>query len=186
MCLRLGLCSQTFIHYYFLMSDRQFMYMNARPGEAFNHYRTSTVVYNTIFNVHKLESFDLQSCFEIELKKIQKTVSSRAPRYQQVHLVWLEPRLDILNSNSSNQMLEFRFLMTQLLHRRKALVLKEIQKWFDVDKAELLNMGIGSQTRSGDLDIKQYIKLFSYLKNQPNYKDSTFIEAVRSVEYSTI
>lgn len=177
MCLRIGLCSNTLLHYYFLMSDRQFHYLNAKPCSSFRHYRSSTVIYNTIFKVHNLESFDLKESFGIKLNKIQKTADNNQMSYQRVNLVWLEPRLSVVDQLNSRRLVEFRFLVNQLMHRRTSLVLPVVEKWFDSCAQDVARFGINASSRSGDLDRGQYVHLFTYLRNRPDYKNSTFLQA---------
>lgn len=182
MSLRIGLCSNTLIHCYFLMSERQFNYLIAKPGENFHLYRSSTILYNTIFNVHKLDVYDLKSCFEINLKKIQSTSHSNRTSYKNVYLVWLEPKVNIISKLDGKSLLEFRFLVNQMMQRRKCLVISSLERWFDNCSTHLEQYGITRSTRSGDLSIKQYYDLFMYLKNREDYKGSTFLQAVASTE----
>lgn len=177
MCLKIGLCSNTLIHYYFLMSDRQYMYLNSRPRENMRLYRSSTVLYNTIFNIRPLESYDLKECFGISVKKIQKTTPNNISSYRRVHLIWLEPRLDVINTLNPRSLVEFRFLVTQMMQKRRGLVVSFLDKFFDNFRSEIYRLGISEATRSGDLDKDQYYKLYLYLRSRKDYKNSTFLQA---------
>lgn len=180
--LKIGLCAHTFVHYYFLMSDRQYNYLVAKPKVDLRQYRTTTVLYNTIFNIHKLDSYDLSQCFKIPIRRIQKTAEARDSAYKEVHLLWLEPRLDVLRDPSSRSLLSFRFLVNQLMHKRTALVLPHIEKWFNNCSDDVREIGITELIRSGDLSVDQFYKLHRYLINRPDYRTSTFLEAASLAE----
>lgn len=180
--LRIGLCAHTLVHYYFLMSDRQYNYLIAKPAENFQLYRASTVLCNTIFNPHRLDTFDLKTSFQISLKKIQKTSVSTSSSYQKVHLIWLEPKVEVINSLKPENLLEFRFLVNQVMHRRTSLVLPFLQKWFYNCRDDVARFGITEATKSGILDKDQYFNLYLYLKQRPDYKNSTFLQAAASAD----
>lgn len=182
MCLRLGLCSNSLIHYYILMSDRQHAYLEAKPCENMRLYRSSSVLYNTIFDVKTLDSYDLQKCFGITIRKLQKTSATNNDSYRKVHLVCLEPRLDVLKQLDPRAFIEFRFLVTQMMHKRTGLVVSFLDRFFDNYKDDIRLLGIEESTRSGDMDREQYYKLFLYLKNRSDYKNSTFLQAAARAE----
>ena len=186
MCLRLGLCSNSLIHYYFLMSDRQCLYLNSRHSENMALYRSSTVLYNTIFKIRTLESYDLRNCFGISIRKIQKTAANRNPSYKKVHLLWLEPRLDVISSLSPRSLVEFRFLVTQMMQKRRCLVVTFLDKFFNDFREDLFQLGIDETTQSGDLDKEQYYKLYLYLRNREDYSRSTFLQAAAQAEDNMI
>lgn len=185
-CLRLGLCSNSLVHYYFLMSDRQHAYLVARPRENMRLYRSASVLYNTIFNLRTLESYNLEKCFGINVKKIQNTAANNIASYRKVHLVWFEPRLDVINTLTPRSLIEFRFLVTQMMHKRTGLVVKFLDRFFDDFRKDLSLIGIEDSTRSGDISKEQYYKLFIYLKDRPDYKNSTFLQAVASAEENVL
>uniref|UniRef100_A0A6G1SP28 Uncharacterized protein n=1 Tax=Aceria tosichella TaxID=561515 RepID=A0A6G1SP28_9ACAR len=182
MCLRLGLCSNAWIHYYILMSDRQHAYLEAKPCVNMRLYRSSSVLYNTIFNTKTLESYDLQKCFGIPIRKIQKTSATNNASYRSVHLVCLEPRQDVLKQLDPRAFIEFRFLVTQMMHRRTGLVVAFLDRFFDDYKGDIRHLGIEDSTRSGDMSKEQYFRLFLYLKNRADYKNSTFLQAAARSE----
>lgn len=181
-CLRLGLCSNSFVHYYFLMSDRQQAYMEAKPGHNMRLYRSSSVLYNTIFDMKTLESYDLEKCFGINLRKIQKTAKANNASYKRVHLVLMKPNLDVINSLGPGALLEFRFLVTQMMQKRRVLVLEFLDRFFDNYKDDVAKVGINETTRAGDLSKEQYYQLFVYLNSRLDYRGSTFLQAVASGE----
>lgn len=180
--LRLGLCSDTLLHYYFLVSDRQFNYLKARPSENFLHYRSSTILYNTIFNIRALDTLDLRSSFGIGLKSIQKTSRSRDSSYQDVHLVSLEPRVDVIDTLGPKALLEFRFFVNQIMSKRTGLVLSFLDRWFGDCSYDLSRLGVTEKTRAGDLDKDGYLELFKYVRNKGGYCDSTFTQAASRAE----
>lgn len=182
MCLKIGLCSDTLVHYYFLISDRQYNYLVAKPKVNLRYYRSHTVLYNTIFNIHKLDSYDLGHCFQIPIREIQKTAQAKNSSYKDVHLLWLEPRLDVLGDDKSRFLLGFRFLVNQIMYKRTALVLPFVQQWFGDCTDDVFKLGITKSTKAGDLEIEQYYLLHKYLINRPDYKTSTFLEAAAMVE----
>jgi hypothetical protein len=182
MCLRLGLCSNLWIHYYILMSDRQHAYLKAKPCEDMRLYRSSSVLYNTIFNVRTLESYDLQDCFGIPIRKIQKTSATNNASYRKVHLVCLEPQRDRLNQLDPRAFIEFRFLVTQMMHKRTGLVVTFLDRFFDNYRDDIRQLGVEESTRSGDLSKEQYYRLFLYLKSRMDYKNSTFLQAAARAE----
>lgn len=182
MCLRLGLCSNSWIEYYMLMSDRQHAYLEAKPSEDMRIYRSSSVLYNTIFNVRTLESYDLEKCFGISIRKIQKTSATNNASYRKVHLVCLEPRTGVLEQLEPRAFIEFRFLVTQMMHKRTGLVVKFLDRFFDNFSHDIHHLGIEETTRSGDLSKDQYYKLFLYLKSREDYKNSTFLQAAARAE----
>lgn len=182
MCLKIGLCSDTLVHYYFLTSDRQYNYLIAKPKIDLRYYRSHTVLYNTIFNIHRLESYDLNNCFRIPIRDIQKTAQTKNSSYKEVHLLWLEPRLDVLGDQDSRFLLGFRFLVNQIMYRRRALILPIVQQWFGDCTDDVFRLGITDSTRAGDLEVEQYYMLHRYLINRPDYRNSTFLEAAASVE----
>lgn len=184
--LRIGLCANTLVHYHFLMSDRQYAYFVAKPGQNMRLYRSSTILYNTIFNIRRLESFDLETCFGINVRKIQNTAQINIPSYRKVHLVWLEPRLDVINNLNSRSLVEFRFLVTQMMHKRRMLVVSFLDKWFENFRDDIGQLGINDTTRSGDLEKDQFFKLYLYLRSREDYKKSTFLQAAAQAEESIL
>lgn len=182
MCLKIGLCSDTRVHYYFLVSDRQYNYLVAKPKVNLRYYRSHTVLYNTIFNIHKLDSYDLNHCFRIPIKDIQKTAAANNSSYKEVHLLWLEPRLDVLKDQDSRSLLEFRFLVNQIMHKRTSLVLPHIRRWFEDCSDDVFKFGITESTRAGDMEVEQYYMLHRYLIDRLDYRSSTFLEAAAAVE----
>lgn len=174
LALRIGLCSSTLINYYFLVSDRQYNYLDAKPAGNLSRYRSTTVLYNTIFKIHHLETFDLKSCFKINVRKIQGTSASTKSSYKKVHMIWLEPRLDVINNQDGQSLIEFRFLVSQLMHKRTSQVIASLEKWFDNCSYDLSKIGVTRSTRSGDLTIQQYYQLFEYVKNRQDYSRSIF------------
>lgn len=181
-CLRLGLCSNYFVNYYFLMSDRQWAYMTAKTGDNMMLYRSYSVLYNTIFRMRTLDSYDLGKCFNINIRKIQNTASARNSAYSKVHLVLLQPNLDVINILSPRSFLEFRFLVTQMMHKRTRLVFTFLDSFFNNYKNDLTSIGVDGTTRCGDLTKEQYFDLFLYLAKRPDYRSSTFLQAVSKVE----
>jgi len=182
MSLKIGLCSNTLVHYYFLMSDRQFNYLNAKPGGNLNHFRANTILYNTMFDIKRLASFELEPCFKIDLKKIQKTAKVNSSSYKKVHVIWLEPRPEIMTKLDSRSLLEYRFFVNQLMFRRTRLVMPVVEGWFENCRHDIENLNITESTRSGDLDREQYFKLFCYIKKRSDYNRSTFLQAVECAE----
>jgi hypothetical protein len=178
----MGLCSNSWIHYYMLMSDRQHAYLRAKPCENMRLYRSSSVLYNTIFNVKTLESYDLEKCFGITIRKIQKTSATNNASYRKVHLVCLEPRQDVLRQLDPRAFIEFRFLVTQMMHKRTGLVITFLDRFFDNYKDDIRHLGIDGSTRSGDMSKEQYYTLFLYLKHREDYKNSTFLQAAARAE----
>lgn len=182
--LRLGLFANTWVHHYLLMSDRQHAYLMAQPCKSMRLYRSSTVLCNTIFNIRTLESYDLAGCFGINVRKIQNTAAKKNASYQRVHLVWLEPRIDVISSSDARSFIEFRFLVTQMMHKRTCLVFDFLDKFFDDHRDDLSKFNIDADTRSGDLSKEQYYDLFLYLKNRHDYQNSTFLQAAVKAEES--
>lgn len=180
--LKLGLCSPTYIEYYFLMSDRQYNYLNAEPSKNLMVYRSSTVLFNTIFNIEALSSYDLSSGFGISLRKIQNTSNNNRQNYKKVHLVRLLPRIDILAKYDSRFMVEFRFFVMQLMHRRSETVTKFLRRWFDFLDSDIAYLGIDRSTRSGDLTKEQCLQLYCQMRSLPGHKNSTFLQAARQGE----
>lgn len=175
--LRLGMCSSSVVDYYFLMSDREYNYLKAQPLKNLNLYRPSTVLNNTIFDHQVLDSFELKSCFGVSLNKIQKTSASTKSLYSMVHLVWLRPKLEVINKLEPENLLEFRFLINQVMHRRSGPVLPLLEKWFHDCGKDISYLGIDETTISGGLNSEQYYRLFLYLKSRPDYRNSTFLNA---------
>ena len=186
LCLRIGLCANTLVHYHFLLSDRQYRYINAKPKEDMRFYRASTVLYNTIFDIRRLESYDLETCFEINIKSIQKTASSKDDDYRKVHLISLKPKEDIIMKLGPKALVEFRFLVIQILQRRRRLIIDYMGKFFNDFREDLLKLGIDEKTTAGDLSKEQYYMLFLYLKGRDDYEKSTFRQAAMASDYSVI
>lgn len=132
--------------------------------------------------MEKLDSYDLKECFGINLRKIQKTSSANNGSYTKVHLVRLKPRLDIIDRLSPRSLIEFRFLVTQMMHKRSGLVTTFLDRFFDSYREDLAPIGINNSTKSGQLSREQYLELFLYLNNRPDYKGSTFLQAVAGGE----
>lgn len=181
-CLRLGLSSNSWVSYYFLMSDRQHAYLYAQPSKNMRFYRSSTVLYNTIFDIKTLESYELENCFGINIKKLQKTSVNNNSAYKKVHLVWLEPRKDTIHQLEPRAFIEFRFLVTQMMHKPTGLTTKFLDRFFDNYKQDILQLGISESTRSGDLSQEQFYGLFLYLKRRGDYETSTFLQAAARAE----
>lgn len=175
--LNMGLCSNNFIHYYFLMSERQYNYLSAKPKEKFKHYRSTTVLYNTIFKIHPLDVFDLKECFDISIKSIQNTSKIHKSSYQKVYMIWLEPRLEIMTNSDSKSLIEYRFLINQLMHKRTSSISATLEKYFDNCGRDLSQMDISKESRSGDLTHEEYFRLFKYLRSREDYPQSTFLQA---------
>jgi len=185
-CCKFGLCATQLVNYYFLISDRQKNYLDARPSEDMRLYRSTTILYNTIFNITTLDSFDLRSCFGISVRKLQNTSAAHNSLYKSVHLVSLEPRLEIINRMDARSFVEFRFLVTQMMHKRTGLVNDFLARFFNDFDHDLTFIGIDRSTRCGDLNRDQYFNLFLYLKNRYDYSNSTFLQAVASSDDSIL
>lgn len=183
-CLRIGLCQDVLVNYYILISHRHYKLLSARAGGNLNLYRRTSVLPNMIFNMHRLHTFNLKESFRIDLKKInQANYNIKASSaQQQVHLLRLEPKQDFLDSMSPKSLLELKFLVTQMMAKRKTLVFKFLDRWFDDCEPFLTTIGITEATRSGDLNNEEYLRIFRYLQSKSSYKSSTFIHAVASCE----
>lgn len=184
--LRRGLCSNNLLEYYYLMSDRQFKFLDAKPSGDLRLYRSTTILYNTIFSMKSLETFDLATSFEIKLRKLQKTSSAakRLPHHT-VHLVRLKPRLDIIDALDARSLMEFRFLVNQMMVKRISLVLPFMKNWFKNCDQDIARLGITEKTRSGDLDKEQFLQIYMYLKERNDYRRSTFLQAVECYDEVT-
>lgn len=182
MTLKLGLCSHIRVQYYFLVSDRTYRYLIAKPSENLKNYRASSILYNTIFRINKLDSFDLESCFGISVRKLQKTSESRSDSYRMVHLIWLEPRVDVIEQLGPRSLLEFRFLVSQMMQRRTVGVVRFLDNWFGNCASDMKSLGISEDTRSGDLTAEQFLKVHLYLRSRDGYSNSTFLQAAASFE----
>lgn len=182
MTLKLGLCSHIRVQYYFLVSDRQYRYLIAKPSENLTYYRASSILYNTIFKINRLDSFDLETCFGIPVKKLQKTSKSRSKSYSMVHLIWLEPRIDVIEQLGSRSLLEFRFLVNQMMQRRTVEVVRYLDNWFGTCASDIKSLDITVNTRSGDLTAEQFLRLHLYLRSRDEYVNSTFLQAAATVE----
>lgn len=182
MTLKLGLCSHIRVQYYFLVSDRLYRYLIAKPSENLRNYRASSILYNTIFRINRLDSFDLETCFGISVKKLQKTSESNSESYKMVHLIWLEPKVDVIEQLGPRSLLEFRFLVSQMMQRRTVEVFRYLDNWFGDCSSDLKSFGISETTRSGDLSAEQFLALHLYLRSRQEYINSTFLQAAASFE----
>lgn len=181
--LKLGLFSTSIVHYYMLMSGRQYAYLEAKAGSNFSSYRNMSVLINTLFEVSKMDSFDLKESFGISLRNIQTTSKSRKDLYKEVHLVHLNPRHAVIKAAQGKSLIEYRFLVNQLMYRRKNLALPIIEQWFGDCRDEILQFGVTPTTRSGDLDWVQYYNLHRFLRGMANYKGSLFLQAAERSEH---
>lgn len=180
--LKLGLCCSMYIQYYFLMSDRQYSLLNAIPSKNFWLYRSSTVLFNTIFNINSLNAYDLKSGFGISLRSIQNTSKKYRKNYELVHLVSLLPREDVLAQFDPRSLVEFRFFVMQLMFRRSRQVTRFLRQWFDYSDKDIAHLGIDECTRTGDLTKEQCLQLYCYMRSLRGYRDSTFLQAARQGE----
>lgn len=182
MTLKIGLCSHMRIQYYFLVSDRQYRYLAAKPSEDLRTYRAPTILFNTIFKINKLDSFDLEKCFGITVKKLQKTSGSQNSSYKMVHLLWLEPKVDVIEQLGPRCLLEFRFLVNQMMQRRTIEVVRFLENWFGCSASDISSLDISDSTRSGDLTPEQFLRLHLYLRSRDEYLRSTFLQAAATQE----
>lgn len=183
-CLRVGLCQDVLVNYFMLVSHRHHKLLSAQAGANLSIYRRTSVLPNMIFKMHWLQTFDLRDCFNVDLRRINHTSQNLRsnPSHQQVHLVWLEPNLKFLDSMEPQSFLELKFLIAQMMAKRKALVSNFLDKWFDGCDPYLSTIGITKETRSGDLKGEDFLRIFLHLRGLPSYKSSTFIHAVSSCE----
>lgn len=181
-CMRMGLASTGMIHYYFLLSERHFNYIHAKAGQNLNLYRSSSVLYNTIFNIKNLDHFSLEDCFGISVKKLQNTAPATYDSYKRVHLVLFEPKLDVIQTLGPRASLEYRYLVTQMMTARRELVVHFLSRFFHNYQDDIASIGITNKTRSGDLKPHQYYQLFLLLRRHQEYVNSTFVQAVASAE----
>lgn len=162
---------------YLLISDRYFNILSAKPGHKLTLYRPGSVLYNSVFNMNKIDSFDLEKSFGLSLKKIQRATQGQNLENPKVHMIRVEPKSEIIDSLSPQCFLEFRFLVSQLMARRKALVLPSLEKWLDIDQEDIKKINIDKSQRTGDLNHEHYLRLFMYIRKLPNYRGSVFMQA---------
>lgn len=69
-----------------------------------------------------------------------------------------------------------------MMLKRSRLVFQCLDNWFPNCSEDIRKLGINETTRTGDLDKDQYYKLYTYMKQRPDYKQSTFLEAAAKIE----
>lgn len=172
---KLGFCANTFVQYYFLMSNRLYKYITSVPAVNLKKYRNETILYNTIFDIKHLETFGLREDFGLNLNILQGSTSAEA----NIHLVHLRPREDIFKRYDPSFMAEFRFFVVQAMFRPSRRVKIFLKSWFDISVDECAHIGIDKSTRIGDMTREQFLQLFCCIRSSHNYKDSTFLSAAR-------
>lgn len=177
---RLGLCTNTFVQYYFLMSDRQYRYLISLPSKNLKLYRSETVLYNTLFTINHLGTYDLREDFGLSLHTIQRAKHTETD----VHLVHMKPREDIICRFDPSFMAEFRFFVVQGMFHPTRRVATFIRSWFDISEKDCAHIGIHKKTRIGDMTKEQFLLLFCFLRDLPYYKDTTFVSAAKQSEES--
>lgn len=178
LCYRLGTFSEFTPLYYSLMSEKYYNCLSARPGCNLKIYRNVSVLYNSIFKIDKIESFDLSTSFGLNLRQVQRAQRISLENEPQVHLVRFEPKMEVVKSMSSQALLEYRFFVSQLMFSRRAFMIPSIKKLFDIeDRYIIRELRLNEHHRTGDLSFEQYLRIFHLLRQHPNYNDSLFIQA---------
>lgn len=174
------------MEFYIFLSGRQYLYLNAKPSVNLHHYRSSSILCKTVFDLDLLDSMHLKDAFGIPLKRIQNTqIDADHPRsdlYNQVHLVKLTPKADIFERFSPNSLLEYRFLVRQCMQSRTAFVIPFMERWFPNCRQDLHNIGFEESRRFGDVSCDDLLRLYSYVSSRPDYFTSTLHVAASSIE----
>lgn len=163
-----------------LVSSREFDYFTAKPAADLRKYRAITVIMQTFFNMQKLESFDLCTAFEEKLRPTK--FNDRSNNSSQIILTRLNQRHNLNEMFENNMFAHYRFLIKQAMLRRKAPIINFIERWFGESNYDLESLGLTRTTRCGDLSTDEYIKLFKFITDRPDYPNSTFARAAEQVE----
>lgn len=171
-----------------LVSGRQFMYLNSKPSGNLQFYRSSSVLFSTVFDLELLHTMDLREAFDITLRRIQQTkISEDHPRsslYNQVHLVKITPKANIFEIFTPNGLLEFRFLVNQCMQSRRLNVIPFMERWFSNCTDDLYRMGFGNPKRFGDMTCDDLLRLYAYISSRQDYHMSTLQAAASVIETS--
>lgn len=159
-----------------LLPRRTLNIIDATPGKNFLEYRSFTVLANSVFSIKKFMHLDLSTDF-IGLKS-KYFNNSRTKNATDICLTRLYRKESIPNFLVRSTWPEYSFLVIQSMSRRKIPIFEFVDKWFGNCHQDLENIGLSKNTRSGDMSVDDYLRLFKYLREREDYTESTFFHAV--------
>lgn len=159
--LRVGYCAYCPVHYYLILPSNINNYLQANKTALLNKFRSTTVIFNALFDIEYLDSFEAVEDFGL---KKQATL----------HLTSLMPKLDVLDDLGADKLLEFYVMISQVMTHRRRILIDAINNWYVNGSECMRHLGIDESVRVGDIGPDQYLKLFKQLRDSPEYEQSNF------------
>ncbi|CAG2164289.1 unnamed protein product [Oppiella nova] len=152
------------------VSQKEYKYMSATPDSQYRTYRSISVIYNTLFDVEKLETipysrFGFYSDSESNRKEPKFEGNSLLVRLTP------KPYLDELDGQTLQ---DYYYFVTQTFMKRKNWIIPFLENWFPNCGPDLIKKGIPVFKYFGDLRAEEVLDLFKYFYNRSDYNNSIY------------
>ncbi|XP_021934048.1 dimethyladenosine transferase 2, mitochondrial isoform X2 [Zootermopsis nevadensis] len=171
--------------FYFIMSPAQYFYLTCRPGDGYFFYRSTSILFQLIFEWNLLEKLPRTGFLPWEakhsIKKWSKLVKVQTIDPDFMYLVKIVPRRDFFRTVvSADQLQPLWFFVRHHLRSRKNRVIPQLEKWIPGCGPRIIMDGMTIFTEFGDLTPQEILSVFQKFVSWPEYPECPFLASMET------
>lgn len=157
--------------FFLIFSEKEYMYVTAKPKKNLDKYRSCTVLYNIFFDINFIKEVP-GVCLSSDHLSLKKRVKWEASNLYFAHLI---PKADMFESVAPADILpELYYFVRHHMTKRTDNVIEVMEKWIPSCGSRLVFDGMKTFTRFGDLRPSEMLYVFQLFSSWPEYEESTF------------
>lgn len=171
--------------FYLVMTPILYFYLTSKPESGYTLYRSTSVLFQLIFEWHLLEKLPRTGFLPWQVKhstqKWAKLTKVRIIDEDCMYLVKIIPRRDFFKTVvSADQLQPLWFFVRQHLISRKNRVIPQLEKWISGCGPRVIMDGMTIFTEFGDLTPQEILSLFHKFVSWPEYPVCPFIASMET------
>lgn len=171
--------------FYLVMAPVLYFNLTSKPGDGYMFYRSTSVLFQLIFEWHLLEKLPrvgfLPWQVKQSMKKWAKLTKVRNIDGDCMYLVKIIPRQDFFETVvSGDQLQPLWFFVRHHLISRKTRVVPQLEKWISGCGPRIILDGMTIFTVFGDLTPQEILSLFRKFVSWPEYPVCPFIASMET------